>query len=333
MPTGDRLKRRAFITLLGGAAAAWPLAARAQQPRLPVIGFLSSASAEAYKPFVAAYRSGLNEAALVEARNVAIEFRWAEGRYDRLPLLAAELVRLPVALIAASGGLPTVAAAKTATQTIPIVFTLGSDPVKFGIVNSLNRPGGNVTGVSLLAYLLDAKRTALLHELVPDADLIAILVNPNNAQAETQVADFQGATRSLGRGHVVLNASSESEIDAAFADLVRQRAKALAVSADPLFLIRRDQIIALSARHSVPAIYEWREFADAGGLMSYGVSLTDAYRQAARYAARILKGEKPADLPVMQPTKFELVINSKAANALGLTIPAKLLALADEVIE
>jgi putative tryptophan/tyrosine transport system substrate-binding protein len=326
------MRRRDFITLFGGAAAC-PFAARAQQPTTPVIGFLSSASAEAYKPFVAAYRNGLSEAGFIEGRNLGLEFRWAEGQYDRLPLLARELVSLPVALIAASGGLPSVAAAKAATTTVPIVFTLGSDPVKFGIVASLNRPGGNVTGVSLLAYLLDAKRAELLHELLPSAAAFAILVNPKNAQAETQLADFRGAARALGQEHVVLNASTEAEIDAAFATLAQQRANALVVSADPVFLSRRDQIIALAARHSVPAIYEWREFPDAGGLMSYGVSLTDAYRQAAHYAARILKGEKPSDLPVMQPTKFELVINLKVAKALGLEVSPTLLARADEVIE
>jgi putative ABC transport system substrate-binding protein len=226
-----------------------------------------------------------------------------------------------------------VLAAKAATATIPIVFTLGSDPVKFGIVASLNRPGGNVTGVSLLAYLLDAKRTELLHELLPSAAVIAILVNPKNAQSETQVADFRGAISSLRLEHIVLNASSVAEIDAAFATLIERRVNALVVSADVVFLSRRDQIIALTARHSIPAIYEWREFPDAGGLMSYGVSLTDAYRQAAHYAARILKGEKPSDLPVTQPTKFELVINQRAAKALGLTVPATLIVRADEVFE
>jgi putative ABC transport system substrate-binding protein len=327
------VNRRKFITLIGCTTVAWPFQVRGQQAAIPVIGFLSSASAEAYKPFVAAYRRGLSEAGLVEGRNVVIEFRWADGQYDRLPSLAEELVRLPVELIAASGGLPSVAAAKEATAITPIVFTLGSDPVKFGIVASLNRPGGNVTGVSLLAYLLDAKRAELLHELLPAATVIAILVNPKSAQAGTQLADFQGATRALGRESIVLNASSGAEIEAVFASLVQQRAGALAVSADPVFLSRRDQIISLAARHSIAAIYEWREFSDAGGLMSYGVSLTDAYRQAARYAARILKGEKPSDLPVMQPTTFELVINLKTAKALDLDVPPTLLARADEVIE
>jgi putative tryptophan/tyrosine transport system substrate-binding protein len=326
------MNRREFILALGGAAA-HPVAPRAQQTAMPLIGFLSSASAEAYRPFVSAYRSGLKEAGLVEGRNIAIEFRWAEGQYDRLPFLAAELAQLPVKLIAASGGLPSVLAAKTATATIPIVFTLGSDPVKFGIVSSLNRPGGNITGVSLLAYLLDAKRVELLHELVPSAAVFAILVNPKSTQADTQLRDFQVATRALGRGEAVLEASTEGELDAAFARLVRERDSALVVSADPFFLSRRDQIVALAAHYSVPSIYEWHEFANAGGLMSYGVSLTDAYRQAALYAARILKGEKPADLPVLQPTKFELVINFKTAKALAVTVPPQLIARADEVIE
>jgi putative tryptophan/tyrosine transport system substrate-binding protein len=327
------MRRRDFITLVGGIAAVWPLTVRAQQPAMPVIGFLSSASAEAYKPFVSAYRRGLDESGFLEGRNVAIEFRWAEGQYDRLPSLASELVRLPVSLIAASGGLPSVAAAKAATTTIPIVFTLGSDPVKFGIVASLNRPGGNITGVSLLAYLLDAKRAELLHKLVPDAVAIGILVNPKNAQAEAQSGDFLAAARSLGREPVVLNASNETEINSAFATLIQQRAAAMVVSADPVFLSRRDQIVTLSAQHAIPAIYEWREFPIVGGLMSYGVNLADAYRQAGAYAARILKGEKPSDLPVMQPTKFDLVINLKTARALGLTVPPELLAVADEVIE
>ena len=241
------------------------------------------------------------------------------------------MARLPVNLIAASGGLPSVLAAKTATATIPIVFTLGSDPVKFGIVASLNRPGGNITGVSLLAYLLDAKRVELLHELVPSAAVFTVLLNPKNEQAEAQLRDFQAATRALGLGEVALEASTEQEIGTAFARL--DRGGALVVSADAFFLSERDQIVALAAHHSVPSIYEWHEFANAGGLMSYGVSLTDAYRQAALYAARILKGENPTDLPVLQPTKFELVINFKTAKALAITVPPQLLARADELIE
>jgi ABC-type uncharacterized transport system substrate-binding protein len=326
------VRRRDFFVGIGAATAAWPLVARAQQT-VPVIGFMSSASAEAYTPFVSAYRSGLNAAGFAEGRNVAIEFRWAEGEYDRLPSFASEFVRLPVAVIAASGGLPSVLAAKAATTTIPIVFTLGSDPVTFGIVASLNRPGGNITGVSLLAYLLDAKRVELLHELVPTAAIIAMLVNPTNTGFEAQLTDFQAAARSLGRDQLVLKASTEKEIDTAFETLGGQGTNALVVSADPFFLCRRDQIVALAARHRVPSIYEWHEFTTAGGLISYGVSLTDAYYQAGAYAARILKGDKPSDLPVMQPTKFELVINMTSAKKLGITVPQTLQVAADEVIE
>jgi putative tryptophan/tyrosine transport system substrate-binding protein len=260
---------------------------------------------------VSAYRSGLNESGLVEGRNIALEFRWAEGHYDRLPSLAAELVGRPVTLIAASGGLPSILAAKAATATIPIVFTLGSDPVKFGIVASLNKPGGNITGVSLLAYLLDAKRVELLHELVPNSKVFAMLVNPSNTQVQAQLTDFRETTRSLGLDQIVLEASTAQDIDAAFTTLVQQHGNALVVSADQLFLSRRDQIIALAARHMVPSIYEWHEFPSSGGLISYGISLKDAYREAGVYAARILKGEKPSNLPVIQPTKFELVINLK----------------------
>jgi putative tryptophan/tyrosine transport system substrate-binding protein len=327
------MRRREFIKLLSNAVVAWPLTARAQQSAMPVIGFLSTASAEPYKPYVSAYRSGLNESGLVEGQNIAIEFRWAEGHYDRLPSLAAELVGRPVTLIAASGGLPSILAAKAATATIPIVFTLGSDPVKFGIVASLNKPGGNITGVSLLAYLLDAKRVELLHELVPNSKVFAMLVNPNNTQVQAQLTDFQETTRSLGLDQIVLEASTVQDIDAAFTTLVQQRSNALVVSADSFFLSRRDQIITLAARHMVPSIYEWHEFTSSGGLISYGVSLKDAYRQAGIYAARILKGEKPSNLPVMQPTKFELVINLKAAKALGIAVPQTLQVAADEVIQ
>lgn len=326
------MTRREFIVGIG-AMTAWPGAARAQQPAMPVIGFLSSASAEPYKPFVSAYRTGLSESGFVEGRNIAIDFRWAGGHYDQLPSLATELVHRPVTLIAASGGLPSVLAAKTAAATIPIVFTLGSDPVKFGIVASLNRPGGNITGVSLLAYLLDAKRVELLHELVPGAKVVAMLVNPKSSQADAQLTDFQASARSLGLDQLILEASTVNDIDAAFDRLVEQHGNGLVVSADPFFLSRRDQIIALAARHMVPSIYEWHEFANAGGLISYGVDLKDAYRQAGIYAARILKGEKPSDLPVIQPTKFELVINLKAAKALGITVPQTLQVAADEVIE
>jgi putative tryptophan/tyrosine transport system substrate-binding protein len=325
------IRRREFIAGLGGAMT-WPVVARAQQP-LPVIGFLSSASPQAYAPFVAAFRQGLSEAGFLEGSNVTLEFRWANGQYNLLPGLAGELVRRPVTVIAASGGLPTVAAAKSATATIPIVFTLGSDPVRFGIVASLNRPGGNITGVTLIAYLLDAKRVELLHELVPNAAVIALLENPSSQQAVSQTTDTRTAARASGQQLLVLNASTEREIEAAFASLAQQGAKALLVSADPFFLSRRDQIVALARGLAVPTIYEWHEFVDAGGLISYGVGLTDGYRQAAAYVGRILKGEKPADLPVLQPTKFELVLNLKTAKSLGLTVPPTLLARADEVIE
>jgi putative ABC transport system substrate-binding protein len=328
----SHIRRREFIGALGGAAA-WPLAVRAQQPPLPVIGFLSSAFAEPYKPYVDAYRSGLNESGFVEGQNIAIEFRWAEGHYDQLPSLAAELVSRPVALIAASGGLPSVLAAKAATATIPIVFTLGSDPVQFGVVASLNRPGGNITGVSLLAYLLDAKRVELLHELVPSAKVFGMLVNPKNTQVQAQLTDFQAETRSLGLDQIVLDASTVQEIDTAFTVFAQQRGNALVVSADSFFLSRRDHIIALAARHMVPSIYEWHEFASAGGLISYGVSLKGAYRQAGAYAGRILKGEKPSDLPVIQPTKFELVINLRTAKTLAIAVPQTLQVSADEIIE
>jgi putative ABC transport system substrate-binding protein len=327
------MRRRDLMAMLGGAAAAWPLAARAQQSPVPTIGFLGSTSPGAYAPFVSGFLHGLNEAGYVESRNVAIVYRWAEGQYDRLPALAGDLVARNVSVIVATGGLPSSLAAKKATATIPIVFTLGSDPVKFGVVDSLSRPSGNVTGVTLFAYLLDAKRIELAHELVPNAAVIALLVNPSSPQAEKQAAETEAAARAIGQRLVVLNASSDSDFEPAFATLERRKAGALLVSADPFFLSKRDRVTTMAARRAVPAIYEWREFADAGGLMSYGVSLTDAYRQAGAYVGKILSGTKPADLPVLQPTKFELVINLKAAKALGITIPPTLLARADEVIE
>jgi putative tryptophan/tyrosine transport system substrate-binding protein len=327
------MQRRAFITLLGGAAVVSPLTARAQQSTMPTIGFLGSASPDGYAPFVGGFLWGLKDAGFIDGENVAIAYRWAEGQYDRLPSLAADLVAKRVSVIVATGGLPTSLAAKEATKTIPIVFTLGSDPVKFGLVASLNRPGGNVTGVSLFAYLLDAKRVELMHELVPAAATIALLVNPNNPLADTQFADVEAASRTFGQQVVVLKASSGSDIDEAFAALSQRRVSALLVSADSFLLARRNQIVALVERYNVPAMYEWRQFAEAGGLMSYGVDLVDAYRQAGVYVAKILNGAKPADLPVLQPTKFELVINLKTAKKMGLDLTAKLLALADDAIE
>jgi putative tryptophan/tyrosine transport system substrate-binding protein len=327
------MRRREFVTLLGGAAVTWPLAVRAQQPAMPVIGFLSGASPGPFAHLVAAFRQGLQEAGYTEGQNVTIEYRWAEGQYDRLPSLAADLVHLPVAVIAATGGSVAARAAKAATATIPIVFSSGADPVKVGLVASLSRPGGNVTGVHVFIGALDPKKLGLLRELAPQATLVGALLNPNVEDFQVRLADLQEAARTVGQQIHILSASTEGELDTAFAALSQIGAGALVVSADAFFNSRRDQIVALAARYAIPAIYEGREYAVAGGLMSYGTSLIEGYHQVGVYTARILRGAKPADLPVFQLTKFQFVLNLKTAKALGVKISDNLLSLADEVIE
>jgi putative tryptophan/tyrosine transport system substrate-binding protein len=325
------MRRREFITLLGGAAA-WPIAARAQQSIMPVIGMLA-APAPPYTENVSAIRRGLGETGFTEGLNVAIEFRWAEGQIDRLPALAADLVRRQVAVIIAMGGPAPLAAARNATSTIPIVFHMGSDPVRLGFVKSFNRPGGNVTGISLVQVALAAKRLEVLRELVPSANVIGLLTNPNNPNVETVVPDVRATTDALGLDLVVGYASGQSDIDVAFESFVRGRVKALLVDADAVFLSCLQQITALAARHSVPAMYVTRQYVEGGGLASYGANVSDAYREVGVYAGKILKGIHPADLPIIQPTKFELFINLKTAKSLGLEVPPSLLARAEEVIE
>jgi putative ABC transport system substrate-binding protein len=325
------MRRRDLIALFGGAVLAWPPAGRAQQKAIPVIGYLHFGSPN-LAPTPAIFLRGLSETGYVEGQNVAIEYRWAEGHYDRLPALATDLVGRKVDLIVARGP-PAAHAAKNATSTIPIVFSVGSDPVADGLVASLARPGGNLTGITNLAVELVPKRLDLLSELVPQAKVVALLVNPNNAYTEPMIRDVREAARAKGVQLQILKAGTESEIDAAFATLVNLHADALLAGDDTFFTSRREQLVALASRHAVPAIYQFREFTAAGGLISYGSSLTSATRQVGVYAGRILKGEKPANLPVQQPTTFELVINLKTAKALGLTVPQAILARADEVIE
>jgi ABC-type uncharacterized transport system substrate-binding protein len=329
--------RRDFITLLGGAAAARPLAARAQQPAMPVIGFLHGGSLAAFAPFLDGFHRGLKESGYIDGKNVAIEYYWAENQYDRLPAMAADLVRRQVAVIFAGGS---VRAAKAATATIPIVFTTGEDPVKAGLVASLNRPGGNVTGITLFYVEIGAKRLELLRELAPKAELVGLVTNPrspqgvgSNTEAEEQERDARAAASMMGRQLVVAHASSEREIDEAFSTFVQQRAGALIVASDIFLSTRKNQLVALASRHAIPTIYPWRDAVSAGGLIGYGIDLTDSYRQAGNYVGRILQGAKAGELPVLQPTKFLLAINLKTAKALGLTVPLIMQMTADELIE
>jgi ABC-type uncharacterized transport system substrate-binding protein len=326
------MKRREFIALAATMAATWPFAVRAQQSALPVVGFLEPTSLDKYAPFVEAFRSGLREVGFIEDHNVAIEYRWAEGEYARLSELAADLVQHKVAVIVATG-ITAARAAKAATSTIPIVFNTGGDPVKFGLVTSFSKPGQNVTGVASLGKVLVAKQLEVLRELVPRADSIGFLVNPKNAVASLDTSDAKAAAETLGKKLIVFEAGTKDELDRTFAAFVEQHGRALVVQADPFFLGQRDQIVALAAHHSIPAIYYLKDYPEAGGLMSYGTSLADALRLVGNYTGRILKGEKPGDLPVQQSVRTEFVINLKTAKTLGLTIPHGLLNAADEVIE
>jgi putative ABC transport system substrate-binding protein len=325
------MTRREFLTLLGGSAVAWPLGASAQQPSIPVIGFLNGGSPDKYAQQVAAFRKGLAEAGYIEGQNLAVEYRWAEGQLGRLPALAHELVLRQVAVLVTSGSLAA-ATARSATTTIPIVFNV-TDPVRLGLASSLSRPGGNATGVNVMAGDLGPIRLGLLRDLLPKVNSVALLVNPTSPVASLQSTQMEEAAGAIGVQLQIFKASRKEEFAAAFADLVRNHVDAIVVAADPAFNDGRDQLVTLAARHAVPAVYEWREFVDAGGLMSYGANLKDTYRQIGAYTARILKGDKPADLPIEQPTKFELVINAKTAKALGLSISPTLLARADEMIE
>jgi putative tryptophan/tyrosine transport system substrate-binding protein len=327
------MKRRELIALLGGAAAAWPLAARAQQPTRSVIGLLSVRSPDESAHLLRAFRGGLAQDGVIEGRNVAIEYRWAHGEYDQLPALAAELVHIPVAILVALGGEPAARAATAATATIPVVAVFSTDPVKSGLIASLSRPGGNVTGISNLSTAMEPKRLGLLHDLVPQAKAFGALLNPEFPTFADQLADIQAAAQTTGVEIHVFRAGTDHDIEAAFESITQQRIAALLVASDPFFNSRRDEIAALAARRGVPAMYGFRDYAVAGGLMSYGIDLPDTYRQAGVYAGHVLKGAKPADLPVLQPTKFEFVINLKAAKALGVKFSDNLLSLADEVIE
>jgi putative ABC transport system substrate-binding protein len=327
------MKRREFITLLGGAAAAWPLAARAQQPAVPVIGLIDSTAPEAHPNLLRSFRQGLSETGYVEGRNVVIEYRWSDGQYDRIPQLAADLVRRQVTVIATIDGSPSALAAKAATSTIPVVFRIGADPVALGLVTSLNRPGGNVTGVTSLTVEVGPKRLEVLHELVPAATVMALLINPSTPFAETLSRDAQAAAHTFGLQLRMLQATTDRELNSILADLPRLKVGGLVIGSDVFFNSRSEQLAALTLRHAMPAVYQYRAFVAAGGLMSYGGSLEDSYRLAGIYTGRVIKGERPGDLPVQQSTKVEMFLNLKTANALRLTVPLSLLGRADEVIE